>query len=280
MRVALPATEWAARARRRARAYYTIFQVLLQDALAYRAQAVIWLLVDTVPALVLPLVWLAAFNGRAEIQGFAPSQIVAYYLLVLLLTNFMVSHILWDIANDIKEGRLSIYLTRPLGYLTYQYLSNLAWRLMRTLLFIPILGVAIWLFRGYLRWEGYHIEPAFWLAVLLGHLLSFLMTFSLGTIALFLVQARDVYNFFYMFAGILAGQTIPLAMLPPWLQTAAHLLPFRYTIGFPVEIFLGRARGAAVWQGLVIETVWIGLVALLANVLWRRGLRHYTAVGI
>ncbi|NLC55334.1 MAG: ABC transporter permease [Armatimonadetes bacterium] len=269
-----------ARVRRRARAYATIFQVLLQDSLAYRGQAVIWLLTDTVPALVLPLVWLAAFNGRPAIQGFEPSQIVAYYLLVMSLTNFMVSHVQWDVSNEIKEGRLSIYLTRPLGYIVFQFLANLSWRAMRTLLFLPILAAAVWLFRGYLRWEGYEYGLVFWGAVVLGHLLSFLLTYSLGLLALFLVQARDVYNFYYMLAGILTGQTIPLAMLPPWLRGAADFLPFRYTLSFAAEIFLGRVDGPAIERGFLVAVLWLAGLALLARLLWRTGLRQYTAVGI
>ncbi|HEX3000020.1 MAG TPA: ABC-2 family transporter protein [Armatimonadota bacterium] len=266
--------------RHRLRAYAAVFTVQLQDSLAYRGQALIWMLSDTVPALVLPLVWLAAYNGRSAIGGFQPSQIVAYYFLVLFLTNFMISHLHWDISEEIKEGRLSNYLTRPLSYMAFQYLGNSAWRIMRTLLFLPILALAIWLFRGYLRWEGYHVGAAFWVAVLLGHILSFVMAYGLGMLALFFVQARDIYNFYYMMAGLLSGQTIPLTMLPHGLQTLANLLPFRYTLGFAAEIFLGQVQGAAIIRGMVVELLWMVVLYLWAVFLWRRGLRYYTAVGI
>jgi len=51
------------------RKVWAVFSIYFQDSLAYRGQAVIWILTDVVPALVMPLVWLSAYNGRSAIGG-------------------------------------------------------------------------------------------------------------------------------------------------------------------------------------------------------------------
>jgi ABC-2 type transport system permease protein len=134
------------------RKWWTVFSVYVQDSLTYRSQAVIWMMTDAVPAILMPLVWLSSYGGRPAIGGYSPAQMVAYYLAMLCLTNVMVTHIMWDMATEIREGRFAIYLTRPFSYMGFHYAGNLSWRLMRGVLFVPIFGFCALLFREHLRW--------------------------------------------------------------------------------------------------------------------------------
>jgi ABC-2 type transport system permease protein len=259
---------------------WAMFSVSLQDSLAYRAVALIWMLTDTVPAVLMPLVWLASYNGRATIGGFTPSNIVVYYLAMLALSNLMVTHIMWDMNRDIAEGRLSIFLTRPFPYIQFCYLGNISWRLMRMMLFVPLALVFVLFFRRYLAWESYYLGPLVWLAILVGHLLSFVIGYALGLLSLFFVEARNLYNFYYMPLVIFSGELAPLALLPGVLQRLAGWMPWRYTLSFPIELFLGRVSGAAVAEGFAVACGWMVFFYLLSRVLWRTGLRHYTGVGM
>lgn len=264
----------------RLRAWWTVLGVYLQDNLAYRSQAVIWMLADAVPALVLPNLWLAGFQGRETIRGFTPSGLVWYYLVSLCLANVATSHVMWDIAREIQDGRFSAFLTRPFPYAAYQYAGNLSWRLMRAAFFVPILLLGLFLFRNVLRWEAYDLGPWFLFAALGGHVLSFLIAYSLGLLALFFTETRGIYLFYYLPMGFLSGELVPLAMLPDWARSLAHLLPFRYTLAFPAEIFLRRLGVQELLHGFLLQAVWVVLIGLAAGWLWRRGLRHYTGVGM
>jgi ABC-2 type transport system permease protein len=238
------------------------------------------MMTDTVPAVLMPLVWLAAYNGRPAIAGFRPPDIVAYYLTTLALGNFMTSNIMWDIATDIREGRFSIFLTRPFGYMAFQYAGNLAWRVMRVGLFAPIFLLLLLFFHSHLSWEHYYLGPAFWLAVIGGHALSFLVTYTLGLLALFFTEVRSIFMFYYMPFTFLSGQILPLALLPGWVRHAGFYAPFRYTLAFPAEIFLRQAAGREVLGGFVVLGGWLAGIALLAGIAWRAGLRQYTGVGM
>jgi ABC-2 type transport system permease protein len=270
----------AARAQRRWRTWATVFDVYLQDNLTYRSQALIWMMTDAVPAVLMPLVWLASYNGRPAIRGFTPPDMIAYYLTNLALANFMVTHIMWDMATDIREGRFSIFLTRPFGYLPYQYAGNLSWRLMRLVLFLPVFLVCVWIFHDRLVWRHYSLGAEFWLAVLGGHLLSFAIGYTMGLLALFFTEVRSIFMFYYMPFTFLSGQVVPLAMLPDWAHHAAFVAPFRYTLSFPAEILLGQAAGESVRNGLLVLAAWIVGMYFLTGLLWRAGLRRYTAVGM
>ena len=257
-----------------------MLSVFIQDALMYRAVAVVWILTDTIPALVMPLLWLHSFNGRSHIAGFDPSQLTAYYLVLLFNTNLIQCHVHWDMAQDIKEGRFSAYLIRPFSYQGMQYLGFLGWRAMRTTLFLPIFLGAAFFFRAYLRWDDYQISGAFFLSVVLGHLVSFFITYALGLLALYFVETRSLFNFWYMPLIIFSGQIAPIEMFPKVIQTVTYMLPFRYTIALPTEIFLGRLSPAQIQQGLLIQGGWIVIAYVLGAVLWRKGLKRFTGVGL
>lgn len=265
------------------RKWRALVGMFVQDGLAYKANLVIWIMTDVVTAVTMPLIWLASYNGRAQIHGFAPSQMVTYYLVMLSLTGLIESHIMWDMAADVKSGKFNIYLIRPLSYLMYMYASNLGWRIMRTLLAVPIFALVAFAFRHYLPDLGaghYHMGPVFWLSVVLGHWVSFAITYAFGLLALWLYETRSLFNFYYLPLIIFSGQLAPLALLPRGLQDFVRWTPFPYTLAFPTSVFLGKAEGVQIEIGLAGQVVWIVLGLLLAAWLWRGGLRRFTAFGI
>src|SRR5262249_18530649 len=88
-----------------------------------------------------------------------------------------------------------------------------------------------------------------------------------------LLEIQDALTF------LLAGQIAPVALLPGLMQVLAQVLPFRYMIGFPVEVLLGHLTGAGLLIGFVYQCSWCLIALTLFILIWRRGVRHYTAVG-
>ncbi|MCC6484462.1 MAG: ABC-2 family transporter protein [Armatimonadetes bacterium] len=261
------------------RKWWAVFNLHLQDSFAYRAQGIVWILTDTVPTITLPLMWLAAFGNRQVLNGFTRTELVAYYLCMSVCANLAQAHP-WEIAHDIKDGKLSIYLTRPFSYYWFNFASNVSWRLVRSLMFVPFFGLALLVLRSHLAWEDFHIGWTFWVSLALAHVLSYQISWCLGQSAFFLVEVGGLFEFYYMIGGFLAGQMAPLQMLPKVISQIAHMLPFSYVLWFPVNIFLGRVPQASVAVGLAYQLCWIAVTAMLGQILWRVGLKRYTAVGL
>jgi ABC-2 type transport system permease protein len=57
------------------------------------------------------------------------------------------------------------------------------------------------------------------------------------------------------------------------------LLPFRSSMGFPLEILLDRLRPNEVVFGFTITLAWIGVFAVLYRLGWRSGIKSFQAVG-
>ena len=78
---------------------------------------------------------------------------------------------------------------------------------------------------------------------------------------------------------LLGGQVAPTALLPDPMRWAATVLPFRYMVGFPVEVLTGQLSGPELWIGFAVQAGWLLVALALFLALWRAGVKHYSAVG-
>ncbi len=257
-----------------------LLKIYIADSLAYRASAFIWMLTDTVHCLVMPLVWLSAYHGREAIGGYNPGEMVTYYVVMAFVSNFIVSHLMWDLAWEIKEGVLSQWLLRPVPVVWMLMARNLSWRAMRMVLFVPVAGLALFYFSNFTTLAPLNLGWAFWVSVVLGHLVSFWVAYALACLAFWLQEVQSVFSVYYAPMLLLSGWVAPIGLMPGWLQALAVVMPFRYTTAVPVEIAVGKLTGEAMFLQMGIQLLWIGLGWGLSAVLWRLGLRQYTGVGM
>lgn len=263
--------------------YMIILGLFVQDSMVYRSQLTLWMLTDIVPAMIMPFVWFASMNGRSNIQGFGHAQFVMYYLTMTFLSNFIVSHIHWEVGQAIKEGTLSKFLLYPFSYMRYQFLGNAAYRVMRCVIFLPFVALWFLVFHKYMGANAFgslHVGGQFWLALLLGHMVAFVLAWALGTLAFFFIETQSLFITYYISISIFSGQLAPYSMLPHTLKLVAAWTPFRYTLSFPLEVLNGRAMGDFYWAGIGGQIGWLIVLFLLGRIGWARGTRRYAGAGM
>lgn len=253
--------------------------VYAQDWLAYKANGIIWILTDMVTAITMPLVWASA-AGSGAISGYSAGDFTLYYLAMLLLGSFITSHMMWEISFEIREGVFTNYLLRPFSFFQTMYVRNLSWRAIRIVMTIPfflVLGACYWnLLQGahvFLGWQ-------FWASVILGHCVSISVVLMLSMIALFIQEAIAVFELYYIPQLFLSGYVFPIEVMPLWVQKLAHVLPFYYTTGVPVEMLVGRLKPEHSLTFLLGQIGWVVATTLIARVLWKAGLKHYSGIGM
>lgn len=261
------------------RKWRAVFSVYLQDGIAYRASGLIWILTDVATAVTMPLLWVHA-NKAGKIGGFSTSDFVLYYLCMLMLGCFITSHIMWDLAMEIREGQFSTALVRPISVFQVTFLRNIAWRIIRTVLFAPFFVLLLFLYRSYLGDVHLHFGWTFWGSLILGHLVSFCFVMMMAMLALFTQEVFSIFEIYYLPMLFLSGQIVPVTLFPDWARKLAVIFPFYYTTGAPTEVLIGRVSGNAAAHNMLIQLVWIVTCIILAKVLWAKGLRHYTGVGM
>ena len=156
--------------------------------------------------------------------------VVAYYICLSLVSNLTMSWNAYDFEFEVRLGRLSPKLLRPLHPIHYSVVENIVWKLT-TIIPLGIILVFVSLtFDARFRTTPAHLL-LFVPSVLLAAALAFFSGWVLATLAFWTTRVHAVSTFWDRAAFIFAGQIAPLALLPGPLQAISLVLPFGYILG-------------------------------------------------
>jgi ABC-2 type transport system permease protein len=247
------------------------------EAVAYRAEMLVWLLSTTMPLVMLAL--MTAVAREAPIGRFGQADFTAYYLAALVVRLNTGAWVIWEVNFEIRQGTLAFRLLRPVHPLVAYACENVGAMPLRLLISLPI-AVAAVLVVGPGRFTHDPLLLAlFPVTIAGGWLITFLAMALIGSLAFRLEQSGALFEAWLGLFGVFSGYLIPLELFPPWLAAAARLLPFRYMLAFPVELVIGMRPRAEALRELAIQWAFIAVLALAARASWRAGLRRFAAFG-
>jgi ABC-2 type transport system permease protein len=156
--------------------------------------------------------------------------------------------------------------------------SDIGHRVVFLGLLLPMLVLSVALVPGL----GYDLDLVRVLlvvaAVVLAYVLSLLMASTVALLGFWSTQTTNIWMLWWGLGSFTSGWVAPLELMPHWLRSVAVVLPFRSTLGFPVELLAGRVDGAGTLVGFGVGLGWAALFAVLYVVGWRHGVRRYQAV--
>jgi len=258
------------------KAFPQLLRTGFAEAVAYRAEFLIWMFSTNMPLVMLAL-WAAVARsgpvGSYTQKGFAASYLAA--LLVRLLTG---SWVVWEMTMEIRQGTLALRLLRPIHPLLAYSAENLAAVPMRGIVAIPLIVIFLWNVRDQLGGD-----PILWAilapALLGSWLLTFLVMSIIGTLGLWFESASSLFEAWLGISAILSGYLIPLDLFPAAVREVALVLPFRFLLSFPVELVLGRVDRSHALILLAAQWGYVAAALLGTKALWRSGLRRFAAYG-
>jgi ABC-2 type transport system permease protein len=263
--------------RNTARALPALARVAVLEAVAYRAELVVWMLSTTLPFIMLAL--FSAVAREAPLKGHSEREFTLYFLVTFVVRQLTGSWAAWVINQEIKDGTLAARLLRPVSPVATYAIENLAAQPMRLFLSLPVVGLAI----AWVGAEALPSDPLIWLAfgVALagGWALSFLTNILIGALGFYLESSVSIVNLWSVLFFILSGYTIPVDLFPGWLQSLGAWLPFRYQIGLPVELLCGAHGRPEALSLLTAQGAQVAALGLITWFAWRRGVGRFEAYG-
>ena len=138
---------------------------------------------------------------------------------------------------------------------------------MLTLVYEPRLQIVPW---SLLAFVG---------ALFLSFLMRFFIEWSLALAAFWTTRVNAFNQMYFLALLFLCGRMAPLELMPPWVQQLAAVLPFRWMVSFPVELFLGRLTPDEALTGFAAQGLWLLLGWGLLGLVWGRGVKRSAAGG-
>jgi len=262
--------------------YRKTFEMGFQTALEYRVNFAISLISAAYPIFIQTFLWTAIYLNTTEstVYGFTYRQIIAYTFLAGLISRIVRTGFEYEIMDDVKNGRYSKFLVQPVGYFPYRLASFFGGKLpglamILTILIIVLVGLnAFW---GVTLELGRVLIFPVTLALAMG--LNFLIFYCLSAVAFWLVEIGFLFEGVRIVFILLSGGIFPLEVFGERFVQVVSLLPFKYTIGYPITVLNGKASYSEIASGMLIQCLWIAACLLLSRALWRVGSRKYIAVG-
>jgi ABC-2 type transport system permease protein len=261
------------------RIYKALFTAAFQSAAQYRVQSLLWLLGNVIRPVVFLAAWVAVARAQGGgVGGFSAGDFAAYYVALTLVTQLTQAWDAWEFEQDVRLGRLSPKLLRPLHPIHYAIVDNLIWKVYTLPVLLPILGLIAWSFQAHFRtqpWQALLFVPS----VMLGAALRFSFGWVLATLGFWTTRINVLSSLLDRASFLFAGQIAPLALMPGLLQALAYALPFGYMLGVPAELLQGALDPPTALRLVLGQAAWLVATLLAFRVMWRLGVRQYSAVG-
>ncbi len=221
---------------------------------------------------VTPLIGLVVWTTALPTQP----HLAAYYVILLFVQLLTVSYENHTFSNAIYEGELADDLLRPYPVVLRLLGENIAIRIWHVVLGIPLLiGILLLVPVHLSATDALLTAPSLVMAAGL----RFVFTYTLALTALWTDRAHNVVGLGGSMIFLLGGGAVPLRLMPNSLQPFAAALPFRAMHGLPAEIGSGWLSAPEIAAGYGWQAVWLTALIGVNGLIWRAGLRRYSAVG-
>lgn len=258
-----------------------VISMEFRKILAYRSDFWVTFLGQTLIQLIIARsLWQSIFetNKVDSMQGFSLNMMTLYYLLVPIGSRILSGQNMGFISNEIYDGTFTRYLIYPLNVFSYKSTTYLT----HSLFYCFQLFFIFLIYQIFFGLVSFRAESLF-LGVLLFFMASICYMLISMLIELISLWADNVWALMVMlrfFASFFGGGIVPLDFFPQWSQTLLSFTPFPYLISLPVKTLMGLMTLSESFLGMGVLMIWIFIFLALLQVVWGRGQKSYTGVGI
>ncbi len=249
----------------------TLVKINLQQDLAYRADAVVNILVN--------LMWLGwellslniLFSNTTSLGGWGLAEVVAL-LGVFRLVNTLMMSLIWPntekFNRGVREGTLDYTLLQPVNSLfLISFTRIILWRVWDLALAVILIvwGVAA-------SGGGATLLSLFSFILLVGSGAAVIYSLWIVMMAITFWLVKFDNNVTILQALLDAGR-YPATVYPPWLRAiVTFIVPVAVATTVPLQALRGDLNA---WQILLFLGVGLGSV-LVARLVWRAGVKRYS----
>ena len=137
--------------------YTKIFAVGAQNTFVYRWNFVLRSVFGIVPLIGTIFLWRAMYGstGGTTLSGYTYSSLILYFAMTVLVENLVTpTEDEWQIAGEIRDGKISFLLLKPMNYIAYRFTLYASYRLLYVLIVLPGIALVFYCLRGHFTFPG------------------------------------------------------------------------------------------------------------------------------
>lgn len=228
--------------------------------------------------------WMAIYgnNPNGTIGGLTRGEMVVYIFMSYVTSYIAMIGLSEDVSNDVVKGNVAMNLIKPIDYrmsLIFNAIGCSIYRFFAPCIFVWI-GVECYrIFVLGLTITSIFNILLFLLSLIFSFLIYVLFDFCFGMIAFFTTYIFGISMVKDSLLAFLSGQLIPLTLFPEAIQKIFNYLPFSSIVYSPVMIYLGKYSTNQVLFVLLRQMIWVVLLYLFGNFIWKRVTKRLVVLG-
>lgn len=258
--------------------YWAVARTTARRMATYRGATFAGVVTNTVFGFILSYVLLAVYQHRGDFNGFDASDAVTFTFVaqgMLMAVGIFGGD--REMAERVLTGEVAMDLARPYDF--QGWWAAVAYG--KGFFYAWARGVPPFLAGALVMHLRVPSEPWVWLAFVVGVALAVGVAFAWGFLlqltAFWIVDVRGPNQLGWLVAQFFGGMFVPLFLFPDGLEAVARALPFAAMLQLPVEVFLGKHRGADLLAVYGHQVVWLTVLVLLGRLALARA-RHRVVV--
>lgn len=257
------------------RLYWELARRAFRRYSTYRAATFAGVFTNTAFGFIKASIVVAVYRQRPDIGGFDVTDSLTFVFVsqgFLAVIAAFTGHL--PLAERIQLGDVVTDLYRPVDLQAFELASDFG----RAAFQATVRGVVPVLVGGLFFDLRFPTGPGLWLlfavSALLGFLVSFAIRFIVSVSTFWSLDFRAASQISVVLGTFLSGFTIPLVFFPDWAEATVRLLPYAAFVQVPIEVLLGKYRGADIVPALAGQLAWtvvlLGAGRLLLSAATRR----------
>lgn len=245
---------------------------------AYRFDNIISIISTCMQFVVFWEIYKALYGGSGEIDGITMSMVTTNFILSMGL-EAIFSPDDYFLPNKVWDGSIATEFLRPISFKGRMIAENAGGALFNLIFrFIPALLLAVFTV-GMLPPAGVDMLVLFILSAVLGFGVLWVISFAVQMTVFWLMSIWCLITIKNALIKIFSGSMIPLWFMPEGVKRVLEFLPFSSIYFTPVQIYLGQLTYGEIALKCGIQILWIVLIYLLGDFLWRKGQKKLIVQG-
>jgi ABC-2 type transport system permease protein len=259
--------------------YITNMRIAILQQFQYRAANYFYMIGMIAEPVIYLVVWSTVAKAQGgQVAGYTPGYFAAYYIVWTLVRNMNIVFTPYGWEWRIQRGQLSSELLRPVHPIHNDISYFAGWKVVVIILWLPLAAALALIFKPELHPAWYQVV-GFFFTIWGAYLIRTMLLSILGMITFWTTRVGAIFELFFAAELVLSGRLVPMALMPETVQQVANFLPFQWTFFFPIQTLVGQMTLLQMLTGIGMQILWIVLGSIVVNMLWKAGIRRYSAVG-
>ena len=257
----------------RLRSYLALLRGSFMVGMIYRYGFLFTIIGNVIYLGVTYFLWRSIYHNADLIHGLTFDQTYLYVALGSAVFILLKTYADWLISNEIREGMIAVYLTKPLDYQLYALFISLGSALINlAAITVPTVLLLTLVFKVHFQsGPGLAFFPV---SLLLAFMISFNFDYLVGLMAFYNESVWGLTITKEVLLTTLSGALVPLQFFPLALQKVLLVLPFQAIYYTPLTMVTQPDQDWPVFlQMLAVQFSWVVVMFVLTRLVYDQAVK-------